>query len=78
MKQKYDREQELRGQEIAFIFQPGNRVLIKEHRAGKLLPKAPGPHSFIRYGEGLGCTARIFYGGRNRVVSAAYLVPWQE
>ena len=78
MKRKYEREQELRGQGITFIFQPGDRVLIKEHRAEKLLPKASGPHSFIRYGGGLGCTAHIFDGKRNRVVSAAHLVPWRE
>lgn len=75
MKRQYERKQALRAAGVVHIFAPGDQVLLQEYRPGKMQPRARGPYTFVRYGAGEGCTARVSSGARVFTCSAAQLIP---
>ena len=49
MKCLYEETAALKGIGVDFQFQPGELVLVKQLKIGKLLPKCMGPFTFLRY-----------------------------
>ena len=61
--------------DVHYCFMAGDLVLHLACREGKLSPRAWGPYTFVHYGAGEGCTARVSSGTRVFTCSAAQLIP---
>ena len=55
----YLRHADLNEKDLRFVFQPGDRVLLKQRKPGKLQIKAVGPFVFVQYTGALQVTAKI-------------------
>ena len=76
MIREYARRARLADFDVRFLFQPGDRVLMKQKLVGKQRVRAMGPYTFLRYTGQLRVTAEIAdTRGRTQVASVANLVP---
>lgn len=57
MVREYLRRKDLSKEDLRFSMEPGDRVMVKQRRPGKLLARAEGPYTFLRYSgdNNLGC-----------------------
>lgn len=77
MIREYARRADLARYDVRYLFSPGDRVLLKQKRPGKLNVKALGPYIFVRYTGPLHVTAVIADGTGRKLppVSVANLLP---
>ena len=59
MANEYLKHSNLARYNVRFLFQPGDKVLLRKQEAGKLATKAHGPFIFVIYAVPLGVTAKI-------------------
>ena len=64
--------------EVPHYFKAGDKVLLKQRRIGKLLPRAMGPYQFVRYKAASCLTAEVqSVTGAIITCSSAHLIPWR-
>ena len=76
MVRNYLRKENLALHDVRFLFEAGDRVLLRSRVPGKLATKVLGPFIFVSYTGALQVTATIAgLDGSRRIVSAANLLP---
>ena len=76
MVHNYLRKENLALHNVRFLFEAGDRVLLRSRVPGKLATKVLGPFIFVNYTGALQVTATIVgLDGSHRIVSAANLLP---
>lgn len=79
MAEAYMRQRTLAEHDVRYIFNPGDKVLLKQTQPAKHKCRAVGPYIFVRYTGELGVNAYIV--GKNNkeyMVSAGNLLPVHE
>ena len=76
MKKDYETKAALAAVGVTHYFQPGQLVLVKQPRIGKLRPKVIGPFYFRKYRGPLKAVAKVANrAGRLLEFAAAHLIP---
>ena len=76
MEHAYAKQHGLDQLQVEFVHQPGEWVLMKQKRPGKMLSKAMGPYRFVQYTNDRGLVAELeTVAGKKLQCSVANLLP---
>jgi hypothetical protein len=59
MKKDYEVKHLLKSMKVPYYFKPGDKVVVRQLRIGKMLPKALGPFTFLKYKGALKTIAQV-------------------
>ncbi len=67
---KMAQEYEKKVKHAAYVFEEGDQVYMKQRRRGKLLPKALGPYTFMKY-KGVANKAAVVMNSKGRLIDVS-------
>ena len=76
MNSRYEEQAILKWQGVKYFFEPGDLIMAKKLKLGKLVPKATGPYMFVKY-KGVSKTTALVRTQEGRVLefAAGHLIP---